>query len=83
MMVIVLGDAMEPLGTGRGEALVLWLPAQAGDRQSPLKERRNKAAEAGRRTLGGGFSSATQQPPGPNAPQPRSQSLAAPAFAEL
>lgn len=82
-MVIVLGDAMDPLRTGPSEALVLWLPAQAGDSQSPLKEMRNKAAEAGRLTLGGGFSSSTQQPLGPNAPQQCSQSLAALAFAKL
>jgi len=56
MMVTVLGDAMEPPGTGPSEAFSLWLPARAGGSQSPLKGMRNKAAEAARMTAGGGFS---------------------------
>ncbi len=48
MMVMVLGDAREPPGTGPSEAFWLWLPARAGAAQPPSKEMRNKAAEAAR-----------------------------------
>lgn len=76
-MVMVLGDAMEALGTSPSEAFSLWLPARAGGCQPPLKEMRNKAAEAAGCQREGDSASSAQQPPGPNAPQPRRQSQAA------
>lgn len=36
-MVMVLGDAIEPQGSGPSEALWLWLPARVGGSPSPLK----------------------------------------------